>query len=87
MGECETLVRLAYADCLVAGRDYEAARQVLLRAREWLHGRALALGTRGDRHAFCANVPHNEETLRLADEILGPARSAVNDAAAKRGAQ
>ena len=87
MGEGETVVRLAYAACLLAGQDIEAARLVLLRARERLHARALALGARGDRQAFCANVPHNRETLRLADEVLGPARAAVTDAPARREAK
>jgi serine/threonine protein kinase/tetratricopeptide (TPR) repeat protein len=87
LGECETMVHLAYAECLVAGQDFEAARQVLLRARERLHGRALALGSRGDRQAFCANVPHHAETLRLADQVLGPVRSAISDPQARRGAK
>jgi tetratricopeptide (TPR) repeat protein len=80
MGHCETVVRLAYAACLVAGQDLEAARLVLLRARERLHARALALGPRGDREAFCGKVPHNAETLRLADRVLGPVRGAVQGA-------
>jgi len=84
MGEHETMVRLAYAECLVASQDLEAARLVLLRARELLHGRALALASRGDRQGFCANVPHHAETLRLADQILGPARSALGEARARR---
>ena len=81
MGHCETVIRLAYAACLVAGQDIEAARLVLLRARERLHARALALGARGDRQSFCANVPHNAETLRLADTVLGPVRTAVGGGA------
>jgi tetratricopeptide (TPR) repeat protein len=87
MGECETVVRLAYASCLVAGQDFEAARLVLLRARERLHSRALALGARGDRQAFCTRVPHNAETLRLADQVLGPARGALTSGEAKREAK
>jgi tetratricopeptide (TPR) repeat protein len=79
MGECETVVRFAYAACLLAGEDIETARLVLLRARERLHARAAALGPRGDRRAFCANVPPNAETLRLADSVLGPVRGAVSD--------
>lgn len=71
MGECETVVRLAYAECLLAAQDLEAARQVLARARERLQLRARALGPRGDRDAFCKRVPHNALILRLADEQLG----------------
>ena len=87
MGECETMVRLAYAACLLAGQDIEAARLVLLRARERLHARALGLGARGDRQAFCANVPHNAETLRLAETVLGPARSAITAGQTRREAK
>ena len=79
MGECETVVRLAYAECLLASRDLEAAHTVLLRARERLHVRAASLGPRCDRNAFCASVPYNFETLRLADANLGPARGAVSE--------
>jgi serine/threonine protein kinase/tetratricopeptide (TPR) repeat protein len=87
MGECETVVRLAYAACLLAGQDIEAAHLVLLRARERLHARAAALGPRGDRQALCANVPYNAETLRLAETVLGPARSAVVAGQARREAK
>jgi eukaryotic-like serine/threonine-protein kinase len=79
MGECETVVRLAYAECLLAAQDIEAARQILLRARERLHVRAMNLGPRADREAFCKNVPYNAEILRLADQQLGPVRGAVSD--------
>ena len=87
MGESETVVRLAYAECLLAARDIEAARQVLLRARERLHVRAANLGPRGDREAFCKLVPHNAEILRLADQELGPARGAVSDVQVVRGSK
>jgi len=87
MGECETMVRLAYASCLVAAQDIEAARQILLRARARLHERALGLGTRGNREAFLGNVPHNVEILRLADEILGPVRAAVTVEPTRREAK
>lgn len=70
MGECETVVRLAYAECLLAARDIEAARKILARARERLLERANALGPRGNRQAFCANVPHNAELLQLAEKHL-----------------
>jgi len=79
MGECETVVRLAYAECLLAARDLEAAHLVLLRARERLHVRAAGLGPRCDRNAFCTGVPYNCETLRLAEANLGPARGAVGE--------
>jgi eukaryotic-like serine/threonine-protein kinase len=84
MGEGETLVRLAYAECLLAAHDIEAARLVLLRARERLHARAAGLGPRGNREAFCAIVPYNAETLRLADENLGPVRAAVSNGKIRR---
>jgi tetratricopeptide (TPR) repeat protein len=87
MGESETVVRLTYATCLLASEDIEAARLVLLRARERLLTRAAALGPRGDRHAFCGNVPHNAETLRLADSVLGPVRGAVSQDRARREAK
>jgi len=87
MGEGETMVRLAYAACLLASHDIEACRTVLLRARERLHARAGALGPRGDWEAFCSNVPHNVETLRLADKVLGPARGAVADMHLRREAK
>jgi thioredoxin-like negative regulator of GroEL len=77
MGECETVVRLAYAECLLAAQDIEAAQQVLVRARERLHLRAAGLGPRADSAGFCKNVPYNAQTLRLADAQLGPARGAV----------
>jgi tetratricopeptide (TPR) repeat protein len=83
MGESETVVRLAYAECLLAGQDIEAARQVLLRARERLHVRATNLAPRADREAFCKKVPHNAEILRLADRQLGPVRGAVSDVQAR----
>jgi len=79
MGECETVVRLAYAECLLAAQDLEAGQQVLLRARERLLVRAAGLGPRADSAAFCKNVPHNAQTLRLADAQLGPVRAAVAD--------
>jgi len=79
MGECETVVRLAYAECLLAAGDIEAAHLVLLRARERLHLRATGLRPRCDRNAFSANVPYNCETLRLAEANLGPVRGAVSD--------
>jgi eukaryotic-like serine/threonine-protein kinase len=85
MGESETVVRLAYAECLLAARDIEAAHQVLLRARERLHLRAAGLGPRCDRNAFCTHVPHNRETLRLAEANLGPVRGAVADGLSQRG--
>ncbi len=84
MGEAETVVRLAYAECLLAGQDIEAAKQVLLRARERLLVRAANLGPRADREAFCKGVPHNAHTLRLADEQLGPVRGAVSAPEARR---
>ena len=87
MGECETVVRLAYAECLLAMRDIEAAHLVLLRARERLHVRAAGLGPRCDRNAFCTHVPHNFETLRLAEANLGPVRGAVSDGQAQRGSK
>jgi tetratricopeptide (TPR) repeat protein len=87
MGEGETVVRLVYAECLLAGQDIEAAHLVLLRARERLLARAAALGARGDRRDFCANVPHNVQTLHLADSVLGPARGAVSDARVRREAK
>jgi tetratricopeptide (TPR) repeat protein len=87
MGECETVVRLAYAECLLAARDIEAAHLVLLRARERLHVRAASLGPRCDRHAFCTHVPHNAETLRLAEANLGPVRGAVGEGQAQRGSK
>jgi eukaryotic-like serine/threonine-protein kinase len=83
MGECETVVRLAYAECLLAAQDIEAAQQVLLRARERLHLRAAGLGPRADSAAFCKNVPYNAQTLRLADAQLGPVRGAVADPQAR----
>ena len=79
MGECETVVRLAYAECLLAAGDMEAARTVLLRARERLHLRAAGLGPRCDRNAFSANVPYNCETLRLAETNLGPVHSSDSE--------
>jgi tetratricopeptide (TPR) repeat protein len=79
MGECETVVRLAYAECLLAARDLEAAHLVLVRARERLHVRAAGLGPRCDRNAFCTGVPYNCETLRLAEANLGPVRGAVGE--------
>jgi len=84
MGECETVVRLAYAECLLAARDLEAAHLVLLRARERLHVRAASLGPRCDRNAFCTGVPYNCETLRLAEVNLGPVRGAVGEGQAQR---
>jgi tetratricopeptide (TPR) repeat protein len=84
MGECETVVRLAYAECLLAARDLEAAHLVLLRARERLHVRAAALGPRCDRNAFCKGVPYNGETLRLAEAHLGPVRAAIGEGQAQR---
>jgi tetratricopeptide (TPR) repeat protein len=87
MGECETVVRLAYAECLLAGQDIEAARQVLLRARQRLHLRATNLGPRADREAFCKGVPHNAAILRLADEHLGPVRGAVSEEKAARSSK
>jgi eukaryotic-like serine/threonine-protein kinase len=83
MGECETVIRLAFAECLLAASDIEAARTVLLRARERLHVRAANLGPRVDRSAFLEGVPYNRETLHLAEANLGPARGAVNDGAVK----
>ena len=82
MGECETVVRLVYAECLLAARDIEAAHLALLRARERLHLRAASLGPRCDRNAFCTHVPYNAETLRLADVNLGPVRGAVGEGSA-----
>jgi len=87
MGECETVVCLAYAECLLAGQDIEAGRQVLLRARQRLHERAASLGPRADRDAFCGRVPHNAEILRLADQELGPARGAVIEVPAILGSK
>ena len=85
IGECETVVRLAYAECLLAARDLEAAHLVLLRARERLHLRAAGLGPRCDRNAFCSNVPYNCETLRLAAANLGAVRGALHEGEAQRG--
>ncbi len=85
MGECETVVRLAYAECLLAAGDLEAAHLVLLRARERLHVRAASLGPRCDRTAFTTNVPYNCETLRLAEANLGPVRGAVGEDQGQRG--
>ena len=87
MGESETVVRLAYAACLLAAQDIEAARTVLLRARERLHARALELGPRADRQAFLGSVPHNAEILRMAETVLGPARSVVTSGQVRRSAK
>jgi hypothetical protein len=87
MGECETAVRLAYAECLLATRDIEAAHGVLLCARERLLVRAAGLGLRCDRAAFCTHVPYNFETLRLADVNLGPVRGALAGEQAQHGSK
>jgi tetratricopeptide (TPR) repeat protein len=87
MGECETVVRLAYAECLLAARDIEAAHLVLLRARERLHLRAASLGPRCDRNAFCTQVPYNCETLRLAEANLGPVRGVLDEGYSQRGSK
>jgi tetratricopeptide (TPR) repeat protein len=87
MGECETVVRLAYAESLLAAQDIEAAQPVLLRARERLHVRAANLGPRADGAAFCKNVPHNAQTLRLAEAQLGPVRGAISDPASRRNSK
>jgi tetratricopeptide (TPR) repeat protein len=84
IGDRETLICLAYAECLLAASDIEAARSVLLRARERLHARATGLGPRCDRSAFCSNVPYNSQTLRLADANLGPIRSSVAEKVGQR---
>jgi thioredoxin-like negative regulator of GroEL len=77
IGDRETMVCLAFAECLLAASDMEAARSVLLRARERLQARATSLGPRCDRNAFCSNVPYNSQTLRLADANLGTVRPAI----------
>jgi hypothetical protein len=87
MGECETVVRLAYAECLLAARDIEAACGVLMGARERLLVRAAGLGPRCDRAAFCTHVPYNFETLRLANINLGPVRGVPAGEPAQQGSK
>jgi tetratricopeptide (TPR) repeat protein len=87
MGEGETVVCLAYAECLLGARDLEAAHRVLERARDRLLARAASLGPRADRGAFCGQVPHNAEILRLAELNLGPVRAATEDGQVRRAAK
>ncbi len=87
MGESETVVFLAYGECLLAARDLEAAHKVLARARERLLLRSGKLGPRGNQAAFRAQVPHNAEILRLADINLGPVRATADDDQALRAAK
>jgi thioredoxin-like negative regulator of GroEL len=75
MGDGETMVRLVYAECLLACSDVESARQILARGRELLLARAAALGARASRENFLERVPHNAEILHLAEATLGPART------------
>jgi tetratricopeptide (TPR) repeat protein len=75
MGDGETIVRLVYAECLLACSDVESARLILGRGREFLLARAATLGSRASRDNFLERVPHNAEILRLADANLGPART------------
>jgi hypothetical protein len=70
------LVRLVLALALhAAGRD-EEARAALAEARERLLARAANLDE-DLRADFLTALPENARTLRLADEWLGPGRSAV----------
>jgi tetratricopeptide (TPR) repeat protein len=87
MGESETVVFLAYAECLLGARDLEAAHRVLARARERLLMRSSSLGPRANQSAFRAQVPHNAEILRLAEINLGPVRAVADDGQAVRAAK
>jgi hypothetical protein len=60
---------------------------VLERARDRLLARAASLGPRADRGAFCGQVPHNAEILRLAELNLGPVRAATEDGQVRRAAK
>ena len=70
--DCGALVRLVYAECLLASNDIESARQVLHRAREALNLRANNLGPRANRDSFLSRVPHHAEIIRLADGSSPP---------------
>lgn len=72
-GGGDALVRLVYAECLLASNDIESARQVLHRAREALNHRANSLGQRANRDLFLSRVPYHAEIIRLADGQLPPA--------------
>ena len=80
MGDTETLLRLVHAECLLAGSDIEAARQILARGRERLLERASHLGARADRRTFLERVPYNASLLSLAEDSLGPAASDTDSA-------
>jgi tetratricopeptide (TPR) repeat protein len=67
----EPLVRLVYAEALVANDDLEQARMAITRARAHLEKRAAKISDAARRARFLQQVPDNARTLSLAETLLG----------------
>jgi eukaryotic-like serine/threonine-protein kinase len=69
----EPLVRLVYAEALVANDDIEQARVAISRARTHLEKRAAKISDVARRARFLQEVPENARTVALAEKLLSDA--------------
>lgn len=69
----EPLVRLVYAEALVANGQLDRAREAIARARAHLARRASRINDSARRARFLRQVPDNARTVALAERLLGTA--------------
>jgi eukaryotic-like serine/threonine-protein kinase len=71
----ETLVRLVYAEALVANGQIDRARIAIAGARAHLARRASRISDAARRTRFLRDVPDNARTVALAEQLLGEMNS------------
>lgn len=69
--EGEALIRLVYAEALLANQKEEEAKTALLEAKSRILTRADKIKAPKWRQSFLSRVPENAKTLSLAAELLG----------------
>jgi tetratricopeptide (TPR) repeat protein len=67
----EALVRVVYAECLLASGDVAGARRIIQEASQRLDDRATAIQDAASREAFRNRLPSHARTLELASRMAG----------------
>jgi ATP/maltotriose-dependent transcriptional regulator MalT len=67
--EGEALIRVVYAECLLASGDVVSARRVIEEASQRLDTRAAAIHDAPSRRAFTVRLPSHARTFELASRI------------------
>jgi tetratricopeptide (TPR) repeat protein len=68
----EAIVRLAFAECLMAMPDLVHTKRVLQAAVDWLSTRANAIGNSDSRESFLNGIPEHRRILELARSLAVP---------------